>query len=236
MRKFAIIAVAVCVVVVIVLALLPQFLDVNHYRPRIQAELQSRLGRPVSLGNIKASFLPPSLIVKDVVIGEDSRFGAGPFAKAQELDVRVALIPLLRKELEVKSLRLMNPEIELIKNQAGQWNYASLGEAPAQPSGGPSQPQTPKKPSGATPQPGAQQGAAPQLTLNHLEIANGRLRFVDQKANLQNTYDNIDVTLDNFAPGKAFDVDAAVHIAGKGDQQIQVKGTAGPMASGSAMI
>ena len=65
MRKFAIIAVAACVVVVIVLALLPQFLDVNHYRPRIQAELQNRLGRSVSLGNIKASFLPPSLIVSD---------------------------------------------------------------------------------------------------------------------------------------------------------------------------
>jgi hypothetical protein len=73
MRKIAIVAVALCVVV-IVLALLPQFLDVNHFRPRIQTELQNRLGRPVSLGNIKASFLPPSLIVRDVEIGEDLRF------------------------------------------------------------------------------------------------------------------------------------------------------------------
>ena len=109
MRKLVIIAVGICVVLVIVLALLPQFLDVNHYRPRIQAELQNRLGRPVTLGNIKASFLPPSLIVKDVTIGEDVRFGNGAFAKAQELDVRVALIPLLQKDLQVQSLRLMSP-------------------------------------------------------------------------------------------------------------------------------
>ncbi len=164
MRKLAITAVAVCLVVAIVLALLPQFLDVNHYRTRIQAELQSRLGRPVSLGNIKASFLPPSLIVKDVVIGEDPRFGAGPFAKAQELGVRVALIPLLRKDLQMKSLRLINPDIELIKDQSGRWNYASLGQAPA----------PPQPPSGAAPQP----SAAPQLSLDHLEIVNGVCAFL----------------------------------------------------------
>jgi uncharacterized protein involved in outer membrane biogenesis len=239
MRKFAIIALVVCVVVVLVLALLPQFLDVNHYRPRIQAELQSRLGRPVTLGNIKASFLPPSLIVKDLVIGEDPRFGTGAFAKAQELDVRVALIPLLRKDLEVKSLRLMNPDIELIKNQSGEWNYASLGQGPASATSTapqPAAPTQPQKPSETTPQPGSKTNAAPQPTLEHLEIANGRLRFVDQQENVQNTYDNIDVTLNHFAPGKAFDVDGAVHIAGKGNQQIQLKGTAGPRLAGTAMI
>ena len=103
--------------------------------------------------------------------------------------------------------------------------------------------QAPVKPS-APPQqaewgytkPEAPPSAAPQLSLNHLEIANGRLRFVDQQNKVQNTYDKIDVTLDNFAPGKPFDVDASVHIAGRGDQQIQVKGTAGPMTAGSAMI
>src|SRR5512135_392011 len=151
MRKLAITTVAACLVVAIVLALLPQFLDVNHYRMHIQA-----------------SFLPPSLIVNDVVIGEDPRFGAGPFAKAQELDVRVALIPLLRRDLQVKSLRLVNPDIELIKDQSSQWNYASLGQAPA----------PPQPPSGAAPQPGALPSVAPQLSLDHLQISNGRLRFI----------------------------------------------------------
>ena len=182
MRKFAVVAIVVCVVVVLVLALIPQFLDVNHYRPRIQTELQTRLGRPVTLGEIKASFLPPSLIVKDVVIGEDPHFGAGPFAKAQELNVRVALIPLLRKDLQVKSLRLVNPDIELIKSQGGHWNYASLGQAQKQPS--------------------AQPAAAAPPTLDHLEITKGRLRFIDQKENVQNTYDNIDVTARPLCSGE----------------------------------
>ncbi len=240
MRKVLVVVVAVFVLIVIVLAVLPQFLDVNQYRPRIQAELQSRLGRTVSLGNIRASLLPPSLIVKDVVIGEDPRFGAGPFAKANELDVRVALFPLLRKDLQVNSLRLVSPDIEIIKNQAGLWNYASLGQSPApseQPASTPAKPQQQQqKPSAGTQKPGEQASSTSQLQLDHLQISGGRLRFIDQKEKVQNTYDNIDVTLNNFAPGKLFDVDAAVHIAGKGDQQLQVKGTAGPISGGNAVI
>jgi uncharacterized protein involved in outer membrane biogenesis len=226
MRKLAVAVVAVCVVAVVAVILLPQFLDVNHYRPRIQEGLQGRLGRPVSLGTIKASFLPPSLVVKDVVIGEDPRFGAGPFAKVQQLDVRVALFPLLRGDLQVKSLRLVDPDIELIKDQGGQWNYASLG-----------QPQvSPQPPGGGVVRPGEKPTAAPQLSLDHLQIVNGRLRLIDRQNNARSMYDDIDATLDNFAPGRPFQADATVHIAGRGDQQIRLRGTAGPMPADGAMI
>ena len=235
MRKLAIIVVVVCFVVVLALAVIPQFLDVNQYRPRIQSELQSRLGRPVSLGNIKLSLLPPSLKVKDVAIGEDPAFGTGAFAKAQELDVRVSLLPLLRKDVQVQSLRLINPDIQLIKDANGNWNYATLGQLAPSSQAGQKVPQPPK-PSASTPESGQPKSSSPQLSLAHLVIENGRIRLVDQKARTQNTYDNIDLTLKNFAPGKAFDVEAAVHIAGKGDQQIQVKGTAGPLTTGSAVI
>ncbi len=233
MRKIIIIAVPVCAFIVLVLAVAPRFLDVNQYRGRIQAELQSRLGRTVTLGDISLSLLPPALLVKDVVIGEDAKFGPGPFAKAQELAVRVALIPLLRKRVEIQSLRLMSPDIQLICNRDGNWNYASLGQEP-NPKPAPAQPQATAPATGMPDKERAESGT--QLSLAHLEIRNGRVRLVDEQKNTQNTYDNIDVTVNDFVPGKPFEVDAAVHIAGKGDQQIGLKGTAGPMADGSAMI
>jgi AsmA protein len=238
MRKLAITGVVVCVVVVLLLALLPRFVDVHQYRPQIQAELESRLGRQVSLGDIRVSLLPPSIIVKDVVIAEDPRFGAGPFARAKELDVRVALLPLLERDVQVKSLRLLNPDIELIRERGGRWNYASMGQQPSTAAPPPNAPQQPKaqKPSAGTPQTEQQPGAASQLTLDHLKIVDGRLRLVDAITNTRNTYDNLDVTVNNFAPGKAFDVDGAVRIAGRRDQQIQVRGTAGPMRSGNAIL
>jgi AsmA protein len=121
MRKTIIIGVVAFVLIVLALAVIPRFLDVNQYRGRIQAELQNRLGRPVTLGDINLSLLPPSLQVKEVAIGEDSRFGVGPFAKAQLLAVRVSLMPLPRKKVEIQSLRLINPDIQLIAAAAETW-------------------------------------------------------------------------------------------------------------------
>ncbi len=227
MRKIIIIGVIVCVLVVLVLAVIPRFLDVNQYRGRIQAELQSRLGRTVSLGDISLSLLPPSLRVKDVAIGEDPKFGSGSFAEAQELAVRVALFPLMRKEVEIQSLRLMNPFIQLICDRNGRWNYASLGQGPKVSEQHQSQPRASEA---------DQAKSGPPLSLAHLEIRSGRVRLTDERKKTQNTYDNIDLTMDDFVPGKPFSVDAAVHITGKGNQQIRVKGTAGPMAEGGALI
>ncbi len=234
MRKIIIIGIVVCGLIVLALAVVPRFLDVNNYRGRIQAELQNQLGRPVTLGDINLSLLPPSLLVEDVVIGENPRFGGEPFAKAQELSVRVALIPLLRKKVEIQSLRLINPDIHLICDRDGNWNYATLGQKSNTQHPTQAQQRAPA-PGAGTPETGQAKGGA-QVSLAHLEIRNGRVRLSDQQKNTQNTYDNIDLTVNDFASGKPFDVDAAVHIAGKGNQQIQVKGTAGPMAEGSALI
>ncbi|MGZ4790114.1 MAG: AsmA family protein, partial [Terriglobales bacterium] len=236
MRKLIIALVVICVIVVIVLAVVPQFIDANRYRDRIQSELQSRLGRTVSLGNISASFLPPSLKVQDVVIGEDPQFGAGPFARAQQLNIRVALLPLLRKDLQIRSVTLVSPDVELIRNKTGQWNYSTLGNAPASTPSTPApstqaQPPKQQKPSAATTAEG-DKPQAPQLSLSHLNIQNGRLHYIDEKNNFRAVYENIDLTLNHFEPGKPFDVDATVHIAGPGDQQIHLAGTAGPMSSG----
>jgi uncharacterized protein involved in outer membrane biogenesis len=239
MRKIAIVVLIICVLVVLAIALIPRFINFNNYRGQIQTELQNRLGRPVSLGNIRASLLPPSLVVKNVVIGEDPRFGSGDFAKARELDVRVGLIPLLTKKIDVKSLELVDPDIQLIRNANGQWNYSTLGEAPAPSQTSPAPPQT-SKPSGVisppATQPPSETSTSSNVSLNHLVITNGRVHLIDQQTGTQKTFENIDLTLSNFAPGKAFDVSGAVHIAGKGNQAIKVNGTAGPMIAGKTMF
>ena len=80
MKKVLIGLAIVVVVVVAALAIIPHFLDLNSYRTQIQAKLQQALGRPVDFKDISASFLPPSVKVSNVSVGEDPRFGPGPFA------------------------------------------------------------------------------------------------------------------------------------------------------------
>ena len=214
MKKVLIGLAIVVVVAVAALAIIPHFLDLNSYRTQIQAKLQQALGRPVDFKDISASFLPPSVKVSNVTVGEDPRFGPGPFATVQQLDVSVKLLPLLSKDVEIQSLTLERPQIQVVRNKQGEWNYASLGKTQT-----PSQPTSPKSQS--------------QFSLSHLTIKDGKVGYLDQQANTHAVYDNIDATLNDFAPGKTFDLDAAIRIGGKSDQRIEVNGNAGPIPEGN---
>jgi len=204
MRKLGI-AVLVLVALVLIAALaIPYLVDVNRYRDRIQAELQQRLNRPVSLGRMHLRVLPLSFRVENVVIGDDRTFGSpAPFAQADELRVSAELMPLLRGEVEINSLELKRPRIELIRNRQGVWNFATLGQpqpATAPPSGKP----TPAQP--ANPQsPPPQQQAKKPLALKDLKISDGQVAMTDyQKAQPRTVYDHIDLRLIDFAPDKPF--------------------------------
>src|SRR5579862_752247 len=236
MRKAAVIILSIVVLIIIAALVIPSFLDVNQYHGKIQAELQQRLGRQVTLGNMHLRLLPLSFRVDNVTIGEDPHFPTGrPFAEAQEVDVSVKLLPLLHKDIEISSLDLKRPHIELVRNPAGAWNFSSLGHpaeatqqtpVPAPTTGKP----TPQKPT--TPQPASQtsQQQQQQFALDSLVISDGQLAVTDQqKHQTRAVYDHIDLTLKNFAPAKPFSVDMAAHLPGKGTQVLKLKATAGPI-------
>jgi AsmA protein len=66
--------------------------------------------------------------VQNLAIADDAKFNdSKPFVQARELDVSVKLLPLLSKSVEIDSLNLTRPSVELIKNREGVWNFASLG-------------------------------------------------------------------------------------------------------------
>ena len=129
MRKLGI-AIAVIVVLLIAAVLIvPHLIDVNQYHGQIQSQLEKRLGRQVTLGNMGLRLFPPAFDVENTTIAEDPHFATGrPFATADKLAVSVKFWPLLRKQLEVNSLELVHPHIELVRNAQGVWNFATLGQ------------------------------------------------------------------------------------------------------------
>src|SRR5205814_4496612 len=184
MKKLGIALAVLGILFVIVIFAVPALVDVNSYRGRIQSELQSRLGRPVTLGQLHLSLLPLAFRADNVAVGEDPSFqSTRPFAQANELSVSVALWPLLHKDVQVKSLELSQPKIELIRNAAGTWNFASLGQSPA-PAAAQKQPQrnvapaqpAPAKPSAATPAPSEN-----KYSLADLQINDGQLAITDMQ-------------------------------------------------------
>jgi AsmA protein len=231
MRKLGIAVLIVLVLIVVAALAVPYLIDVNRYRGRIQTELEQRLNRPVSLGEMRLSLLPLAFRVKNPVIAEGKNFGSGkPFAQADELGVSAQLLPLLRRQLEINSLELKRPRIELIRNRQGVWNFASLGQEPAvaAPSTRPAAPS--RQPTAPQPQPQTQAQATKPLTLKDLKISDGQVAITDQqKAQARTVYDHIDLRLIDFAPDKPFMVEAAAHLPGQGKQEIKLDGKGGPV-------
>jgi len=194
--------------------------DVNQYRSTIQSKLEKRLGRSVTLGEMHLGFFPPRFRVQNPAIGDDPRFSPdAPFVRAQEMGVSFKLLPLLHKQIEISSLNLERPSVNLIKNAAGIWNFASLGR--------PSVSSTPSQPQNPSPPPSEQ-----RFSLSELTISDGQISVLDQeKSKVPSLYDHLDITVKNFTPDKPFTVDAAAHMAGPGSQQARLQGKGGPLVS-----
>ncbi len=211
MKKFWIVLVSLLVVVVAVLAIVPRFLDVNRYRGRIQTELQAKLNRPVQLGQMSLGLFPPTFKVQNAVIGEDPKYSSSgkPFVQVAELDIRLKLEPLLHKDVQVESLRLARPQIELIHGADGSWNFSNIG---------------------GTSKEQASSGQTTPGQLDRLQINDGSVAITDQaKKQPRMEYNNIDLVLKDYAPGKPFQIAMSAQLPGSGKQAVKFNGSGGPI-------
>src|SRR5260370_3839803 len=70
-RTLGIAALIVVLLFFAVALIVPHFVDINRYHDQIQAQLEKRLGRSVSLAAMKLSLLPPPFEVNNTAIGQD---------------------------------------------------------------------------------------------------------------------------------------------------------------------
>ncbi len=188
---------------------LPYLIDVNAYRGLIEEQLRAKLHRNVTLGPMDLSVLPLSIRIRDFSIGEDPAIASKrPFASARELRVSLGLFALLRKQVEVSSLTLQEPQIELIRKKDGAWNFATLGS-------------------------GSQDAKAPPPSIDRLIIVDGQAGFTDltDAKPARDQYDHIDIDLRDYGPGKTFRLDAEAHLPGEGKPSLawSGSGTAGKL-------
>ncbi|MBV8829157.1 MAG: AsmA family protein [Acidobacteriaceae bacterium] len=220
MRRTVVIIVA-AVVVLVVIALLVVSSNVDRYRPRVQAELEKKLDRKVTLGQLGLKLFPLSLAVSDVTISENPAFGTNqPFATAKKLYVSVGFFSLLTGNPQVKEISLDHPQVELIRDAKGVWNVSTIGGA------------------GKTSAPSAgASNSSNDLTLDELKITDGTVAITDQAAQRSRAvYNHIDVDLSGFGPNKQFGLDLAAHLPGNGKEVVEFRGKVGPLVPGNSAL
>ena len=114
-------------------AALAWLVDAEQFRPALKAQLEKALARPVDFGTFSISFIPLALRAESLQVGEDSRFGSKPFVVAKSIRVRVRFWPLLSKRVEIQSVQIVEPAVELIR-RGSVWNYDSIGGPKSTPS------------------------------------------------------------------------------------------------------
>jgi len=134
---------------------------VYRLRNRIAISIGSALGRRVALDNVRLRLLPrPGFDLEGLVIYDDPAFGAEPLIRAQEVSAAIRLRSLLRGRLEIATLSASEPSVNLVRNDEGHWNLASLVERNA------------RIPAAPTGKPASERPAFP-----YLEASNARVNF-----------------------------------------------------------
>ena len=214
MKALKIIGIVV-VLLLLVAITLPFLINVNSFRPKLESALTEALGREVKVGNLSLSILSGSVSAEDLSIADDPAFSKDPFVRAKSLKVGVEVMPLIfSKTLHVTDITLDKPEIALLRDASGKWNFSSLGNksaaAKSAPASGPS--------------------STPDLSVSKLDVKDGRLSVNRANSSIKpHVYDDVDISVRDFSPKSQFPFTISANLPAGGTAKLE--GKAGPINS-----
>jgi len=215
MKRLLIVSGIIVGVLILVIIAVPLFINVDSFRPDLEKKLSAALNRQVHIGKLDASLLSGGASASDITIADDPAFNKGPFLKAASVKVGVQLMPLIfSRQLKVTSLTIQKPDITLLKNAAGKWNYSTLGATQA------------AKPT-PTPEPS---GKAPDVSVDKFEIADGTVRVghsSGHSAGKESVYQNVNLVAHNISATSAMPFTLSAGLPAGGT--LNLEGTAGPL-------
>jgi AsmA protein len=218
-RKLRNILIAVGIVIVI-LVIVPFLIPVNQFKPTIESKASTALGRQVQMGNLSLSLLTGSLSAENLVVGDDPKFSQTPFLTAKGVRVGVAMMPLIfSRALNITSVTIKDPQVTLLHNPAGQWNYSSIGGAAT---------------NTANNQAAQQNNGSSDLSIEKLSLENGTI-IVGYVGNpKRSTYDHVKAEASNISTRGKFPVSVSADLPGGG--KFKVEGNAGPLDATDAAL
>src|ERR1700721_605571 len=122
---------AIIVLIAVALMAVWWLVNPNDYKGRIADSVKESTGRELMLkGDIKLSVFPwIALELGPASLGNPPGFGAEPFLAFNHAAVRVKLLPLLAKRLEIARTETDGFDLRLRKNAQGTGNWEGFGKA-----------------------------------------------------------------------------------------------------------
>lgn len=193
----------IILIFIVALFALPFLVNLNDYKPQIATLVKDKTGRDLVIhGDIKLSIFP--WLGAEIGAAEFSNaagFGRESFAAIRSAAVKVKVMPLLQKKVEISKVTLKGLRLNLIKAANGNTNWADL---------------MPKKP--ATPAP--EQPAPPtnieqtlnQLAIEGIEVTDTLLSFTNEATASKYLLENLHLTTGAIAVNEPVNITLAFDI------------------------
>lgn len=125
-RKWLAYLLAVALLFFAASAVLSRVIQSRGAQRMLTARLAQAFGRPVEAGYFDIQWLPsPAIVAHQVTIGEDPRFGQEYFLRADSVAASPRWRSLFAGRVELGTIELSQPSLNLVRNADGRWNVES---------------------------------------------------------------------------------------------------------------
>ncbi len=211
----------VLILIIGAVVLVPMFVDVQKYKPEIEALVTEQTGRSFSMGDdIKLSVFPwVGVSLSDLKLGNAKGFDGDQMISVKGFEVRLKVMPLLSKQVQVDTFVMDSPQILLVKNKAGKGNWENIG---------PAEPKKKEKTVEKAPKEG--DGGLPieSLMVGQFSIINGLLSYVDNAAGTSKKISDLNLDITDVSLDKPVTLNFNAKVDGK---PVSVEGKAGPIGT-----
>ena len=222
---------ALVIVMVAAVFLIPRFVDVQKYKPRMEQMVTDATGRPFSLGgDLELSLFPwVGVSLSDLQLGNPPGYEEPSFISVRSFNVKVKLLPLLSRDIQVREFVLDGPRVVLIKGADGTGNWENMGTGTTVKGRGDEE--MVPSPTGETATEGNfPSGALPVTALNveRFSITHGMVEWHDKAQKTSMVVSDVDLQLKNIS----LDAPMAVQFSAQvDDEPVSLKGQVGPVGN-----
>ncbi len=172
---------------------LPLLIDPNDFRDEISTLVEKQTGRKLTIeGEIGFSVFPwLGIELGKMELSNAPGFGPQSFAGIERADLKIKLLPLLRKQVEIKTVILHGLDVNLARDNAGRTNWDDL----ISPAEKPAPAETPEA-KGPTTLAG--------LEVSGIEIRNAHMSWDDRQSGVRYEVRNLNLESGALVSGQPF--------------------------------
>jgi len=195
LKVIGIVVGAFVLLVVIALVAVGLLVDPNDYKDEITSAVNDATGRTLTLeGDLELNLFPRlGIALGGAEFGNAEGFGDQPFARFDSAELRIGLIPLLSRRIEIDRAMLSGLRLNLARNAQGETNWADLG--------GNATADTADQASDAEP---ADEGGDLDISVDAVDIIDAEVTWRDASTNQDWTLSDFNLRASEFDAGRSF--------------------------------